>query len=166
MHQNTPFSCRRLNFWGREEAWPLPRPVSQRHPLSHRAYGTSARAPLAFDPCPFTKSYLRHCFVMDMPQMLLRVKSCLRKRSWTDWSVEVCAAEADNSGGRLPVNIRHARHATRLLHFAWVVDDAKCIVVTRVCVCVCVSVCLSVCLSVRGRTPTILHGSGCNLGAW
>ena len=29
------------------------------------------------------------------------------------------------------------------LHFAWVVDDAKCIVVTRVCVCV----------SVRGRTP-------------
>ena len=32
-----------------------------------------------------------------------------------------------------------------LLHFAWVVDDAKCIVVTRVCVSVCVSVCLSVC---------------------
>jgi len=27
------------------------------------------------------------------------------------------------------------------LHFAWVVDDAKCIVVTRVCVSVCVSVC-------------------------
>jgi len=47
-----------------------------------------------------------------------------------------------------------------LLHFAWVVDDAKCIVVTRVCV----SVCLCVCLSVRGRTPT-LHGPGCNFGA-
>jgi len=29
----------------------------------------------------------------------------------------------------------------RLLHFAWVVDDAKCIVVTRVCMSVCV--CLS-----------------------
>ena len=29
------------------------------------------------------------------------------------------------------------------LHFAWVVDDAKCIVVTRVCVSVCL--CLSVC---------------------
>jgi len=28
-----------------------------------------------------------------------------------------------------------------LLHFAWVVDDAKCIVVTSVCVSVCVSVC-------------------------
>ena len=28
-----------------------------------------------------------------------------------------------------------------LLHFAWVVDDAKCIVVTRVCVSVCLSVC-------------------------
>jgi len=26
-----------------------------------------------------------------------------------------------------------------LLHFAWVVDDAKCIVVTRVCVSVCLS---------------------------
>jgi len=45
------------------------------------------------------------------------------------------------------------------LHFAFrVVYDAKCIVVTRVCV--------SVCVSVRGRTPTLLHGLGCNLGAW
>jgi len=42
-----------------------------------------------------------------------------------------------------------------LLHFAWVVDDAKCIVVTCVCV--------SVCMSVRGRMPTLLHGPGCNL---
>jgi len=25
---------------------------------------------------------------------------------------------------------------------------------------------LSVCLSVRGRTPTLLHGPGCNLGTW
>jgi len=25
---------------------------------------------------------------------------------------------------------------------------------------------LCVCLSVRGRTPTLLHGLGCNLGAW
>jgi len=30
------------------------------------------------------------------------------------------------------------------LHFAWVVDDVKCIVVTSICVCVCVSVSLSV----------------------
>ena len=30
-----------------------------------------------------------------------------------------------------------------LLHFTWVVDDTKCIVVTRLCVCVCLSVCLS-----------------------
>ena len=28
-----------------------------------------------------------------------------------------------------------------LLHFAWVVDDAKCIVVTRICVSVCLCVC-------------------------
>ena len=34
----------------------------------------------------------------------------------------------------------------------------------RLCVCLCV--CLSVCLSVRGRTPTLLHGTGCNLEAW
>jgi len=45
-----------------------------------------------------------------------------------------------------------------VITFARVVDDAKCIVVTRVCVFVC--------LSVRGRTPTLLHGPGCNLGAW
>jgi len=52
-------------------------------------------------------------------------------------------------------------------HFAWVVDDAKCIVVTRVCVSVCLSVCLcpSVCVSVRGRMPTLLHGPGCNSGS-
>jgi len=34
-----------------------------------------------------------------------------------------------------------------LLHFALVVDDVKCILVTFVCVCVCVCVCLFVCLS-------------------
>jgi len=32
--------------------------------------------------------------------------------------------------------------------------------------CASVCVCLSVCLSVRGRTPTLLHGPVCNLGAW
>jgi len=30
----------------------------------------------------------------------------------------------------------------------------------RLCVCACV------CVSVRGRTPTLLHGPGCDLGAW
>ena len=30
--------------------------------------------------------------------------------------------------------------------------------------CVCLSLCVSVCLSVPGRTPTLLHGPGCNLG--
>jgi len=34
------------------------------------------------------------------------------------------------------------------------INDAKCIVVTRVCV------------SVRGRMPTLLYGPGCNLGEW
>ena len=57
-----------------------------------------------------------------------------------------------------------AKPYTELLHFALVVDDAKCIVVTPVCVCVCV--CLSVCVSVRGRMPTLLHGPACNVRAW
>jgi len=47
-----------------------------------------------------------------------------------------------------------------LLHLAWVVDDAKCIVVMRVCVSVCVCVCMSVCVC----TPTLLDRPGCNLG--
>ena len=44
------------------------------------------------------------------------------------------------------------------------------------CMCVCLSVCPSVrpsvrpsvcvCVCVRDRTPTLLHGPGCNLGAW
>jgi len=44
----------------------------------------------------------------------------------------------------------------KLLHFAWVVDHEKCIVVTFTRICV----------SVRGRMPTLLHGRGCNLGEW
>jgi len=47
-----------------------------------------------------------------------------------------------------------------LLHFARVVDDAKCIVVTRICLCV--SVCLCDCP--WPYTPTLLHGPGRNLG--
>jgi len=39
-----------------------------------------------------------------------------------------------------------------LLHFPWVIDDAKCALVTRVCV------------SVRHCFPTLQHRSGCNLG--
>jgi len=47
-----------------------------------------------------------------------------------------------------------------LLHFACIVDDTKCIVVT----CEAASVCLTVC----SRMPTqwLLHGPGCNLGEW
>ena len=51
----------------------------------------------------------------------------------------------------------------KLLHFAWVLDEAKCIVVTRVCVSV--SVCLSVCLSAAAylhycTDPDVTCGSG------
>jgi len=43
-----------------------------------------------------------------------------------------------------------------LLHFTWGIPEATCIEVTAVCV--------SVCLSVPRCIPTLLHGSGCNLG--
>ena len=54
---------------------------------------------------------------------------------------------------------------TTLLHFAWVVDDAKCIAVTRVCVSVCLSVCLSIWLSAAAcphycTDPDVTWGSG------
>jgi len=59
------------------------------------------------------------------------------------------------------------RSATKLfsylLHFAFVVDDAKCIVVTRVCVsmCVCVSVCLSAAVRPHYCTdPDVTWGRG------
>jgi len=45
----------------------------------------------------------------------------------------------------------NARFVVDLLHFAWAVDDAKCIVVTRVSVSVCVYVCVCVCLSAAVR---------------
>jgi len=50
------------------------------------------------------------------------------------------------------------------LHFAWVVDDAKCIVATRICVS-CVCVCLSVCLRPYAHTtaptdPAVTWGRG------
>ena len=53
-----------------------------------------------------------------------------------------------------------------LLHFACVVDDAKCIVVTRVCVYVCLSVCLSA--AVRAHycmDPDVTWGHGRGLRA-
>jgi len=51
--------------------------------------------------------------------------------------------------------------ATVSLHFAWVVDDAKCIVVSRVCVSVCLSAaaCLHYCTD---PDLTWRSGSGCH----
>jgi len=43
-----------------------------------------------------------------------------------------------------------------LLHFAWGVAKAKCILVT----------CVSMCLYDPWRMPTLLHGPRCNLGEW
>jgi len=40
-----------------------------------------------------------------------------------------------------------------LIHLAWGVAEAKCILVTAVCVCVC--------LSVPHHIPTLPHGPGC-----
>jgi len=41
-----------------------------------------------------------------------------------------------------------------LLHFPWVIDDAKCTLVTCVCV------------PVHRRIPTLLHRAGCNVREW
>ena len=60
-------------------------------------------------------------------------------------------------------NSLHALPCKPWLHFAWVVDDAKCIVVTRVCLFVYLRVCLSVCVC-PWPLPILLHGPGCNLG--
>jgi len=54
-------------------------------------------------------------------------------------------------------------HVEFHLHFACVVDDAKCVLVTRICVCVSVSVC--VCLSVAScphycTDPDVTWGNG------
>jgi len=44
--------------------------------------------------------------------------------------------------------------ASWCLHFAWGVAEAKCILITAVCV------------SVPRRLPTLLHGPGCKLEEW
>ena len=52
----------------------------------------------------------------------------------------------------------HRVSSKSFLQFTWVVDDAKCILVTRVCLSVCLSV--AACLS-------LLHGGpGCNVHYW
>ena len=45
------------------------------------------------------------------------------------------------------------------LHFAWVIDNAKCTMVTRICVSVCLSVCLSVAACLHYCTdPDVTRG--------
>jgi len=63
-------------------------------------------------------------------------------------------------------NISVSELRSDLLHFTWVVDDAKCIVVMRVCVCVCLSVCLSAAVRSHCCTDpdvTLGRGRGCPL---
>ena len=50
--------------------------------------------------------------------------------------------------------------STTRLYFAWVVDDAKCIVVTRVCVCLSIAACQHYCAD---PDVTWRSGSGCPL---
>jgi len=120
--------------------------------------------------CSCTKSYT------DLRRDTWVSYSSWRRSTWStvvvpsalhvsiDWWSRLSNCLHSAVGGRAlpvtgPILLRTISRAI-WLHFAWVVDDAKCIVVTRVCVCV------SVCLSVRGRMPTLLHGPGCNLAEW
>jgi len=67
--------------------------------------------------------------------------------TWASWRIRLNGLSATACG-------LMSDYFDHLSHCAWVVDDGKCIVVTRVFV------------SVRGRMPTLLHGAGCNLGEW
>ena len=55
--------------------------------------------------------------------------------------------------GFLP--LRPSATGVNLLHFALVVDDEKCIVFTRVCVCLSATACLHYCMD-----PDVTWGSG------
>ena len=79
------------------------------------------------------------------------------RRCWSSGSFESCQWIASERDLLLIITFC-VNHRRRKMHC----DHA------RLCVylCVCVCVCLSVCLTVRGRTPTLLHRPGCNLGAW
>jgi len=61
---------------------------------------------------------------------------------WTHLFIRTVERQIDNIYNRLSRKKEKNMHTQHCwLHFAWVVDNEKCIVVTRVCVCVCLSVC-------------------------
>ena len=57
---------------------------------------------------------------------------------------------------KLPLRTNAASAISVIFIILLGIAEAKCILATAVCV--------SVCLSARRRIPTLLHGSGCNLG--
>ena len=59
----------------------------------------------------------------------------------------------------MPDRFRHLVRLVDWLHFAWVVGDAKSIVVTTLCVCLWLSL-------IACSHYTLLHGPGCNFGEW
>jgi len=62
------------------------------------------------------------CIVINKAQ-----GSAATREMWWDFQCHVTKFTTESAG--------------EFLHFAWVVDDAKCIVVTRVCVSVCLCLC-------------------------
>jgi len=62
----------------------------------------------------------------------------------------MCSVMKPEDTEQLAVNITSTHNEQKLLHFAWVIDDAKCIVVTRVCVCL--SVCPRLHVHIIART--------------
>ena len=71
--------------------------------------------------------------------------------------------------GFLP--LRPSATGVNLLHFALVVDDEKCIVFTRVCVCLSAAACLHYCMDpdvtwgVVGMPPSCALSGGFAIGA-
>jgi len=68
-------------------------------------------------------------------------------------------ANARNASGCKNIHTNVLTNLLVIIHFAWVVDDAKCIVVTRVCQSVCLCLSAAAC-SHYCTDPNVTWGSG------
>jgi len=123
----------------------------------------SSLCQMAYGQC-----FARTFFVFSMILFLLNVQELLKSlvhinKSHSDNGLFVCLYLFHTvvKGLFFLFWVEHYIVHRLLLHFAWVVDDAKCIVVMRVCVCVCVSVCLSAAVRPHYCTdPDVTWGRG------
>jgi len=111
-------------------------------------------------PIWISTCFVTDCIAIDTLGIVFWHYSGLgRVQNWTCWTFGSRYFQTQDA---LPVNtvseycvVKFCDCVTLLLHFAWVADDAKCIVVI---------VCLSVCLSISLSVPCHTSGRRCNLG--